>query len=520
MFRKKSQEEEELSKYFPSLKSKDMGESLSAVSKIVSMASASPETIGRYLVSLLPKMLKDGDVRIRTRAALMASGLISALPGFRGDLVESVVGLLGHSDPAMRMYASALLGRISTDYPEHVMNHLEEVLTLLGEKDPLKVWTTSNALGEIGFRSPGLAGDVVAKMAEPLREKGAFFITALSRISLGSPLAVESAIPQMVEAVRKASDLFVGLEVSVIMARLAYASPELAEVSVLPHVRSLIEDKNFVARASSVYLVGELGIRRPGLVKELAPRLTALFGDKDAYVRLLLALAMSRVSYRSREFAETFAPLLTRLLEDREDHVRGAAAIGLRYLAASAPDLVEPIVPKLSGMLEEKNRTLRGIAGLSLQLVSKVAPDIISEIIERAGKAVAEGGADARRGAVVTLHMVSRYPDTEIDEGLLPEIERLMGDNDVKVRGRSVMALKNMTPTFPDFVLEQLPRVIDLLGDKEREVKIQAAYALGEVSDYHPETVKKLALERLVKALEDPDQMVRAIAALSLGRIF
>jgi HEAT repeat protein len=526
LFRKKSPEEETLKKYTPFLKSKNVGESLNAVSTIVSMGSNSPETMGRYIVSLLPQMLKDGDTRIHSKAAFIAAGLISASPQLREDLVKYVIDLLRHNDPAMKLYAAGLLGRVAENHPEGLKPHIGEINRLFDDANRINVWAAANALGEIGYRAPQIAEDFVPFLDEQLRGKKPLsrFLSVITygRISLTSPTIVKNSISLLLDTARTAQDpdgFEVGLDISLIIARLMNARPDLVEAHLMPHVNSFLEEKNPVARGSIVYLIGELGMRQPHLMNRLLPKLTQLCNDNDVRIRALMALALGRMSYRVKELAEVTAPELMKLLEDREDRVRGAAAISLRYIAASSPERIEPIIPKLSKMLEDNNKTTRSVAGFSLMLVSKVAPDLIGDIIEKAGKVIAEGYASARRGAGFALHFASRYPDSVIDRGLLPEALSLMEDTDPNVRGRGVMALKNMAPVFPDFVLEHLTMIMRLLEDKDGGVRMCASYALAEIADYHREAVKEIALERMVKLLDDSEQRVRAIAGLCLGRI-
>jgi len=526
VFRKKSPEEKELEKHVSSLKSKNVGESLAAVSTIVSMASSSPDTMGRYVVSVLPKMLNDDNVRLRTRAAFIASGLISTSQEFNRDLIAQFIGLLGHKDLLMKGYAAGFMGRIAESYPEDLRPHVGEITSLFDDKILYTAWAAAMALGEIGYRSPQIAEDFVPFLDRQLRYyplRRPFSVIAYSRMSLRSPTIAENSMSALLEAARGiAKDLRsfeVGLEISLIIARLMNARPDLVEKHLMPYVNSFLEDKNPAGRASIAYLIGEVGMRQPHLMDELLPKLTQLCNDGEYIVRALTALALGRMSYRSKEVAEKTVPELLKLLKDREHRVQGAAAISLRYIAASAPEQIEPIMPKLSKMLEDKNKMTRKVAGFSLQLISKVAPDLIGDVMDKMGKVIADGYASTRRGAGFTLHFTSRYPDSVIDRELLPEVLKLMEDRDANVRGRGVLALKNMTPVFPDFVLEHLTMILGLLDDRDGGVRMNASYALAEIADHHRESVKKMAFERMVRLLEDKDKRVMPIAALCLGRI-
>ena len=78
--KKKGLEEKKIDSHLSAVKSKDVSESLSAVSSIVKMGSSSPEAIREYLMAMMPKLLGDKNIRVRTRAAFILSGLISTSP--------------------------------------------------------------------------------------------------------------------------------------------------------------------------------------------------------------------------------------------------------------------------------------------------------------------------------------------------------------------------------------------------------------------------------------------------------
>ena len=525
MFRKKSPEEKELEKYNSLLKSKHLDESLGAVSTIISLGLNSPDTMGTYIVSSLPKMLNDKNAKVHTRAAFIATGLLSISPEIRKELIQKFVALLKHKDLAMKGYAAAILGKIAEEYPEDLQPQIQEIKPLFFTDNIFTAWAASSALGDIGYRVPNIAENIIPFLDREIRYYNAlpaFPIITYTRITLKSPSIAKNSISSLIDLltrIKNPKQLDFGLEIALIVARYMNVYPKLVKTQLIPRVNSILEDKNPVARGSIVYLLGEIGMRQPHLLDNLLPQITKLCNDKELSVRALTALALARMSYKSKKVAENTVPALMNLLEDKKDRVRGAAAIGLRYIAASYPDLVEPVIPKLSKMLEDKDMKKRMAAGYSLQFISKVAPDLISDVMDAVGKVIIEGYASTRRGAGFALHFISRYPESVIDRDLLPIVLKMIKDGDSNVRGRGLLALKNMTPTFPNFVLEHIPLVLKLLEDRDAKVRMEASYALAEIADYHREKVKEIALKKIVNLLEDKEIRVRIISGLCLGRI-
>jgi len=518
-WKKKKPEEEELDRLISSMDSKNVSESLSAVSSIVKMGTGSPELVREYLVPMMPKLLEDGKVHVRTRAAFTLSGLIFAAPELRGDLIKYAIELLRHKDRTMRLYAAGLLGRVAVEAPEHLKAFMGEIKELLRGRDELRAFDASFALGEIGFGAPFLVEDVIPTMTELLEKRAELIVNSFNSITLKSPMLIKGSVPRLVEVVKRTKDLNISWGISTLLARLSHTSAEVAEELVLPYVETLLEGKTGFARASAVYMIGEIGIRYPDLIRKHLPRMSGLSTDHESIVRTFSALSMGRVCYRSPELAATLVPELLKLFNDMNDTVRGAAAISLRYVAASSPGRVEPIIQKLSKMLEDRDQVLRGFASIGLRLVSQVAPDIVSDIAERVSERVAEGNVHVRRGAAFILHVISTIPDPDIDRGILPEVVRLLDDQDSNVKVRAVLALKSLVPAFPDLAKAQAPRILELLDDKDGLIRMQASSFFGEIAYYHPEAVKDLVLSKMVILLEDREQQVRNAAALSLGKI-
>ena len=83
----------------------------------------------------------------------------------------------------------------------------------------------------------------------------------------------------------------------------------------------------------------------------------------------------------------------------------------------------------------------------------------------------------------------------------------------------AVLSIGNFASTFPDLVKAHVPRIMELLDDKDWNLRMKAAIALGYIANYYREEMRDLVLPKLVKLLEHKDQSVRNATALSLGKI-
>ena len=83
----------------------------------------------------------------------------------------------------------------------------------------------------------------------------------------------------------------------------------------------------------------------------------------------------------------------------------------------------------------------------------------------------------------------------------------------------AVLSISNLVSTFPDLVKAHVPRIMELLDDKDWNLGAQASSALGDIANYYQEEIRDLVLAKLVKLLEHKDQTMRNHTALSLGKI-
>jgi HEAT repeat protein/cyclophilin family peptidyl-prolyl cis-trans isomerase len=99
-----------------------------------------------------------------------------------------------------------------------------------------------------------------------------------------------------------------------------------------------------------------------------------------------------------------------------------------------------------------------------------------------------------------------RAPVAAVAPPAPPDLIRLLGDDEARVRRRAALAIGRVG------LVEGVPPLIGLLKDPEAEVRQMAAFALGLIAD-------RSAKDALVGVLGDPSPLVQGSAAEALGLI-
>jgi hypothetical protein len=288
--KKKTPEEEELDKNISRMKSKNIQESLSAVSIIVEKGSVSPKIIREFFIPMLPKLLNDRNIRVRIRTAFILSGLIFNSLELRGELVHLMFDLLKHNDSTMRLYAAPVFGRLAVIEPEIIKPLIIPIAELLRDRDQVRAGNASFVLGEIGIKSPFLIMDSVPIMNELLMKKQEVILNAFKLISLKHPIIIKDSVPMLINIIKTAKDPDLSWDASILLIRLSHAFREHAEELVLPRVEPLLDYPNKFSRASAVYVIGGIGVSHPHLIEEILPELIAKVTDRESIVKTFLAL--------------------------------------------------------------------------------------------------------------------------------------------------------------------------------------------------------------------------------------
>lgn len=297
----------------------------------------------------------------------------------------------------------------------------------------------------------------------------------------------------------------------------ASPSVRLAAVNSLGHLedpaaiaalaKALKEDTDARVREAAAWALGEID-------------------DNRAVPHLLEALKTERVTKVREKIVEALAqikdanalPGVSAVLKDAAPEVRRAAVHALSEFGD------QTAAPALMGLMADEDVEVRRMVAEALgQLENPAAIDALSRMTR-------DADSEVRANAIESLHRFR-------DQKLLPVFVAALKDSSAHVRQHAADAIGSFEN------LKTAPRaLIDALADPNRDVRKEAAQALGNIGDEAAvPALKKLvgdadaqtrrtavealkdiggadAIQALMALLKDPDPEVRKTAAEALGK--
>ncbi|MCB9548503.1 MAG: HEAT repeat domain-containing protein [Myxococcales bacterium] len=474
----------------------------------------------RPLLPLLADPLPD--VRAAAAEALTAHGRFAA------EAHEALrVRLRQDEAPEVRAHAARALGRLGSTAPPI----LEALATASQEPQSSVRREAREALGLLG---PGAAAALPALRAGLAdREDEAARAAAAWALGRLGPKA-QPAVPELVQAALNDHAL-VADEAILALARIGDV-PAIGEVCANyygrgPMLEALaLRDRPLAEPPEPVLaaLADTAPDRRYAAMRVLAPMahpaalatFIARLGDSDGRSRVLAAQALGRYGAS----AERAIPALVGLLDDAAGGVAEAAAAALIAIGPASLPAVKPIlegrhsrarpwaalvVGALGGVgAEAALRRARGAEGDALRVAASAAlfalnPKDLDALDGIVGALTGPSG-DARRQAALA---VARLGPAKA----APALDALLGALD----GPEVVARLQVVRALALFEDPHATRGLRrALGDRDEQVRMAAAEALGRRKADAAEAVRALAL-----LLPDPDTRAGLVAARVLGRL-
>ncbi|MBX7221330.1 MAG: HEAT repeat domain-containing protein [Blastocatellia bacterium] len=232
----------------------------------------------------------------------------------------------------------------------------------------------------------------------------------------------------------------------------------------------VLKDNDKEVQAAAAEALGKIGDQRA--VEFLLPSLK----HWDVEVRRLTAAALGRIPD-----ARSVEPLQALAEKDTDGRVRAAAALALGTIGdQTAIDL-------LMGRLGDKDPEVRQAAAMSLGRLRN--PYATQALVN----ALNDDYADVREAIALALEALRWKPRNEDEQALLI-VSRKDWDGAAVCGAPAVEFL------------------VKALTDRQNNVRMAAAYALGKIRD-------PLAVDRLISSLKHPEREVKRAAAEALGEI-
>ncbi|MBX9679841.1 MAG: HEAT repeat domain-containing protein [Gemmataceae bacterium] len=247
---------------------------------------------------------------------------------------------------------------------------------------------------------------------------------------------------------------------------------------------ALMSSKDDATRFYAVWTLGWMGTAAKGTTKHLA----AAIDDPSPLVRRKAAFALGRV--KPEDTASAIAALAKALADENAD-VRIAAGEALPEFGAAA-------LPALTKALESATTDEGKLAvGKSVAKLGGAAAAAVPLL----GKAF--------RSLKTPATMTSMAEElSHLGKPAVAELTETLKLEDMQLVAAALRGLQKANP-------DGAPAIVDALGDKRREVRIQAAVALGQMN--LPEKMVVIGLSYAAK--QDSDADVRVAALQSIGNL-
>lgn len=420
----------------------------------------------------LIRLLGDGDVRIRRRAAL-AVGRVGLADG-----VAPLVSLLTDAEPEVRQMAAFSIGLIGD------RSGGDPLIAALGDPSPFVKGSAAEALGLIG--DPSAAG-AIAEMAAGILESGGL-----------------AQVPAEADDARRDTPASAFRLALVALARLK-DFPALAKAALDPAGQPRVW---WWPVAYALQSVGDKGAR---------PALLSLLGDPNPYTRAFAAKGLGAVKDRGA------VPLLVPLIGAPEhgvaiEAIRALGAIGDAAAGAALIKLVR--TPKIDGALRVEALDAAGLTG-----GEGVDDTLLDALVDPSppARAAALRGV-ARRDPENFLTVLSGLdPDQEwtvraslatllgtLGPTSLPRLQLMLQDTDQRVIPSVLDALvKLAAPNLGTVLIERLTA-------DDPVVRMAAARGIGELKVPNAGPALVAAFEH---AKRDATYLARAAVLAALARV-
>lgn len=499
-------------------------------------AVADADSLGPAAVVLMPeilRLLKADDLTVR----LSALELLEQWGPAAEPAVPQLVALLDDASLIVKHGALMALQAIGPDPAvagPRVIRLLkdQESFIRVDAATSVLAWNLEARAAAIDALKSALSDErasVRTAAAQGLRLAGADAVPALKEaFASGSPATKTAAADALGDLGAVASpaipELIAALEMESPVLR-AVVVRALGEIGaqpeqVLPKLKLQCACETAQVRVAALEALGRFGSRAASETSTLSDALN----DPDLSVRLAACDALAAIGPESRSAIES----LSLALKDSEGVVtlRAAEALG-RMGSAAIPALVKlldqrdysvlalqtlesmgpsarPAVAKMVDLLKEDNDISKRSLCLAIAAIGadpKVAGPALKQVL-------ANEKSDARPAAAYALGRIG-------DHTAIKELTNAIEADDPLLRLATAWSLLHLDPQNVDYIKIAVPRLIEALDRPEPSVRLQAARALGELGSY-----ASPAMPALVKTLGHDDvPMVRIAAAMAVSRL-
>ncbi len=127
----------------------------------------------------------------------------------------------------------------------------------------------------------------------------------------------------------------------------------------IPYVTSLLKCDSVKIRAKALWLLGEMGLLYPALVKDSVPEIASFLNSPEPLLRERAVNAIGRIGRGDYQVIEKWWKELFRLAADEESEVRLSFIWASENIATNTPDIYREYMPVYEKLLHDPSERVR-----------------------------------------------------------------------------------------------------------------------------------------------------------------
>lgn len=151
----------------------------------------------------------------------------------------------------------------------------------------------------------------------------------------------------------------------------------------IPYVSSLLTHESLKIQAKALWLLGEIGLNYPLLVKEAVPVIASFCDSPIPLLRERAVNALGRIGRGSYHIIESYWTDLFRFATDEEAKVRLSFIWASENIATNTPDIYENYMLTFEKLLYDANDKVRMEATEIFRVLGKRRPEFVRPFVEQ-----------------------------------------------------------------------------------------------------------------------------------------
>ena len=154
----------------------------------------------------------------------------------------------------------------------------------------------------------------------------------------------------------------------------------------IPYVSLLLAHESVKIQAKSLWLLGEMGLEYPLLVKDSVPRITSFCDSAEPLLRERAINALGRIGRGNYSVIEPYWAGMFRFATDDASNVRLSFIWASENIATNTPDIYADYMPIFEKLLHDSEDKVRMEAPEIFRVLGKRRPEFVTPFLEQLQK--------------------------------------------------------------------------------------------------------------------------------------